>query len=103
MMHWDIYLNSLNLSKISYQIVTNLMWKLDEKIAYKKCGRFLKKIGFVQNGTLLLILCVICKLLDIDANVHPNVKVAAPHAAFSRYSQKATGFPQTVPWTGVIR
>lgn len=48
MMHWDIYLNSLNLSKIFYWIVTSLIGKLDQKIAYKKCGRFLKKLGLYE-------------------------------------------------------
>lgn len=48
MMHWNIYLNSLNLSKIFYWIVTSLIGKLDQKIAYKKCGRFLKKLGLYE-------------------------------------------------------
>lgn len=96
----DIYLNSLNLSKIFYWIVTSLIWKLDQKIAYK-CGRFLKNWFCTKWHVVVDFMCDIY-LLDTDANVHLNVRIGRSDV-FAWYSQKATGFPQTVPWTGVIR
>lgn len=57
-------------------------------------------VGSLKNWVCTkwhVVLDFVCDmLLDTDANVHLNVKVATPDV-FSRYSQKATGFPQTVP------